>query len=308
MFKQDTSKPSVKVLERFMPLVIISKEALIKMQLYVEGCPNEIGWLGTATKNNDNVFFIDDVFLFEQDVHSTTTEITPEGLSSFAEELLQQPNGVEIWNNIKVWGHSHVNMSTFSSTQDDKQMETFSEGGHPWFLRIIANKKGDITIDLYDYEHGIIYSNLSWWEEVSDAEREIEKQITELKKQLANINSSIIETLKPSIADEIKQKVKFKTQVIGFNNYRNNNSRFNDNYVYNNTWDDWYNQSDDGCIKNEQDVFAIFSDEVLMEIAQCPTYLSAKQLITALEGDFDYDEYMLIWKTAKSKFGLKVGY
>ena len=302
MFKQDTSKPSVKVLERFMPLVIISKEALIKMQLYVEGCSNEIGWLGTAIKNNDNIFFIDDVFLFEQDVHSTTTEITPEGLTAFAEELLQQPNGVEIWNNIKVWGHSHVNMSTFPSTQDDKQMETFSEGGHPWFLRIIANKKGDITIDLYDYEHGIIYSNLPWWEEVSDAEREIEKQITELKKQLANINLSIIETLKPSIADEIKQKVKFKTQVIGFNN-------FNNNYAYNNMWDDWYNQSDDGLIENEQDVLAIFSDDALMEIAQCSTYTQAKELITVFEGDIlDYNEIMLVWQTAKSKFGLKVGY
>jgi len=296
LFKQDTSKPSVKVLERFMPLVIISKEALIKMQLYVEGCSNEIGWLGTAIKNNDNIFFIDDVFLFEQDVHSTTTEITPEGLTAFAEELLQQPNGVEIWNNIKVWGHSHVNMSTFPSTQDDKQMETFSEGGHPWFLRIIANKKGDITIDLYDYEHGIIYSNLPWWEEVSDAEREIEKQITELKKQLANINLSIIETLKPSIADEIKQKVKFKTQVIGFNNY-------------NNMWNDWYNQSDDGLIENEQDVLAIFSDDALMEIAQCSTYTQAKELITVFEGDIlDYNEIMLVWQTAKSKFGLKVGY
>ena len=285
-----------------MPLVIISKEALIKMQLYVEGCSNEIGWLGTAIKNNDNIFFIDDVFLFEQDVHSTTTEITPEGLTAFAEELLQQPNGIEIWNNIKLWGHSHVNMCTHPSVQDDKQMETFSEGGHPWFLRIIANKKGDITIDLYDYEHGIIYSNLPWWEEVSDAEREIEKQITELKKQLANINLSIIETLKPSIADEIKQKVKFKTQVIGFNN-------FNNNYAYNNMWDDWYNQSDDGLIENEQDVLAIFSDDALMEIAQCSTYTQAKELITVFEGDIlDYNEIMLVWQTAKSKFGLKVGY
>ena len=285
-----------------MPLVIISKEALIKMQLYVEGCSNEIGWLGTATKNNDNIFFIDDVFLFEQDVHSTTTEITPEGLTAFAEELLQQPNGIEIWNNIKLWGHSHVNMCTHPSVQDDKQMETFSEGGHPWFLRIIANKKGDITIDLYDYEHGIIYSNLPWWEEVSDAEREIEKQITELKKQLANINLSIIETLKPSIADEIKQKVKFKTQVIGFNN-------FNNNYAYNNMWDDWYNQSDDGLIENEQDVLAIFSDDALMEIAQCSTYTQAKELIMVFEGDIlDYNEIMLVWQTAKSKFGLKVGY
>jgi hypothetical protein len=307
LFKQSTSKPSVKVLERFMPLVVISKKALIKMQLYIEGCSDEIGWLGTVTKNNDNVFFIDDVFLFHQDVHSTTTEITPEGLSSFAEELLQQPDGIDIWNNIKLWGHSHVNMSTFSSTQDDKQMETFSEGGHPWFLRIIANKKGDLTIDLYDFQQGIIYSNLLWWEETTDLERAIEKQIAELKEQLANINSSIIETLKPAITDEIKKKVSHITNVIGFNNYKYNNI-YNYNSYCGTINNDWFSYGDDGCIKDENDVFAIFSDDALMEIAQCPTYLSAKQLITILEGEFDNDEYMLIWKTAKSKFGLKVGY
>lgn len=290
-----------------MPFVIISKEALIKMQLYVEGCFDEIGWLGTVTQNDENVFFIHDVYLFEQKVHSTTTEITPEGLSSFAEELLQQPDGVDIWNNIKLWGHSHVNMSTNPSAQDDNQMETFSEGGHPWFLRIIANKKGEFHIDLYDFQQGIIYSNLPWWEETTDLERAIEKQITELKKQLANINSSMIETLKPSITDEIKKKISRINNVIKFDNRKYNNV-YNYNSYCDTVDNDWFFYSDDGCIKDENDVFALFSDNMLMEIAQCSTYLSAKQLITTLEGDFDHDEYFLIWNTAKSKFGLKVGY
>jgi hypothetical protein len=160
---------------------------------------------------------------------------------------------------------------------------------------------------LYDFQQGIIYSNLLWWEETTDLERAIEKQIAELKEQLANINSSIIETLKPAITDEIKKKVSHITNVIGFNNYKYNNV-YNYNSYCGTINNDWFSYGDDGCIKDENDVFAIFSDDALMEIAQCPTYLSAKQLITILEGEFDNDEYMLIWKTAKSKFGLKVGY
>ena len=89
---------------------------------------------------------------------------------------------MDIWNELRGWGHSHVNMGITPSGQDDNQMETFSEGGHPCFLRIIANKKGEFRIDLYDFQQGILYSNLPWWEETTDFERAIENQITELKK------------------------------------------------------------------------------------------------------------------------------
>ena len=93
-FIQSSTKPSVQVLDTFLPIIIISKDALSKMQLYCELCNTEIGWLGTAFYKDKSVIYIADVFLFKQDVHSTTTEITPEGLSEFAEELLQQEGGL----------------------------------------------------------------------------------------------------------------------------------------------------------------------------------------------------------------------
>src|SRR5690606_11009605 len=108
-----------------------------KMFIYVDECNDEIGWLGTAKimeGNEHNIVFIDDVFLFDQEVHATTTEITPEGLTEFANELIEMGDkGIEIWNNIKVWGHSHVNLGVSPSGQDDKQMKTFRDGGHDWF-------------------------------------------------------------------------------------------------------------------------------------------------------------------------------
>lgn len=212
LFKENLkANTSIKVLQRCIPTITISPDALIKMQLFVENCTDEVGWLGTAYKNEkENNIYINDVFLFDQEVHSTTTEITPEGLSSFAEEILQEENGMEIWNNLKVWGHSHVNMSVSPSGQDDNQMSTFADGGHDWFIRIIANKKGDMRVDLYNYTLGVIYNELPWFENISDEELEIEKQIAILRKYLEEIKGKRIKIYEDYIKEEIKEKVKKK--------------------------------------------------------------------------------------------------
>ena len=78
-FNVSTTKTTVDVLQACVPEVIISKEALIKIKLFIQGCNEEIGWLGTAHQEK-NTIYITDVMLFEQNVHSTTTEITADGL------------------------------------------------------------------------------------------------------------------------------------------------------------------------------------------------------------------------------------
>ena len=83
-----------------------------------------------------------------------------------------------------MWGHSHVDMGVISSAQDDKQMETFADGGHNWFIRIIVNKKGDIRLDLYDYENGIIYNNLPWDAIMSEKEEQLYREIDLLEQEI----------------------------------------------------------------------------------------------------------------------------
>jgi hypothetical protein len=215
-FKESSTKQSVKVLESCMPQILISSDAIIKMQLFIENCSEEVGWLGTAYLR-DGVYYIEDVFLFEQEVHATTTEITPEGLSDFAMELLQQPDGVEIWNNMKVWGHSHVNMGVTPSGQDDAQMVTFKEGGHDWFIRLIANKKGDLKIDLYEYTNGLIYLDLPWEVVINENEDNIQAQIAILEEQLTLLRAEQSELNTIGISEEMKVKVRKKTYGTGAN-------------------------------------------------------------------------------------------
>lgn len=219
MFKErESAKTKVEAVQAFMPIVLISSTALTKMQTYVEQCSDEIGWLGTATrtegKNND-IYFVEDTYLFDQEVHATTTEITPEGLAEFAEEILQLDGdeGLKIWNNLRMWGHSHVNMGVTPSGQDDTQMETFKEGGNPWFLRIIANKKGELKIDLYDYEKSIVYLDLPWVEKPEEEEMKIRAKIDKLEQQLDELASKRLSEHEEEITKEMEEKVRKKSYI-----------------------------------------------------------------------------------------------
>lgn len=222
MFKE-RNKPTttVKTIASLAPQVAIMQIALDKMKLYVDECNDEIGWMGTARREN-NFILIDDVFLFAQEVHATTTEITPDGLSEFATELLEQGDaGIDIWNNLKMWGHSHVNMGITPSHQDDKQMETFKEGGHDWFLRLIANKKGELKLDLYDYHNGIIFTDLPWVAVQAAEENELQKQIDALYAQMDALAAEREAALKTGIVAEMKMKVS-KLVYVSTNGYQRN--------------------------------------------------------------------------------------
>lgn len=313
-FISNSTKPSVQVLDAFLPTIIISKDALAKIQLYCELCNTEIGWLGTAFCEDKSVIYIADVFLFKQDVHSTTTEITPEGLSEFAEELLQHEDGLSIWNNIRLWGHSHVNMSTTPSTQDNEQMVTFAEGGHDWFVRMIANKKGDLSIDLYNYDQGIIYRNLNWWEEQTQEELDVVAKINELQAYLETLNTTCTDKYKEPINQEIKDKVKEKYQhnAIDFNNNWINyyNSRRNNYLNIDDIYDNnslFTNHTDDGIIKCASDVFDHFDDKLQQEIYKCRSYHQAKIFIESLYDEYTTDEIWIIWTTIRDKFDTKKG-
>lgn len=203
----------VEVIKSIGLMVGIQSEALMKMQVYTEECSDEIGWLGTAYYDKEsNIMEIRDVFLFDQEVHATTTEITPEGLAEFAEELLLLGDeGIEIWNNLKVWGHSHVNMGVTPSAQDNSQMETFKDNGHDWFIRIITNKKGELKLDIYNYEEGLTYLDVPWVAISPKDEIEIVKQIQLLEAQLDSMRDEKIQTVSNIITEEMKVKVRKKT-------------------------------------------------------------------------------------------------
>lgn len=222
----------VRILKNFEPILTINKIAMDKMKEYIDQSKLEIGWLGCAERTKEG-YCIDDVFLFEQEVHSTTTEITTEGLNNFAMELMSEENGLEKWNNMRVWGHSHVNMTTSPSSQDEKQMDLFIENPNDFFIRIIGNKKGSFKIDIWDFELGLIYEDMNY---TISYEKEVEEQVSILNKQIKILQEKLKnllipnQDLKKEIEKEIKSKVSEKTYT---NKYKN----------YSTSYSNWYTKS-----------------------------------------------------------------
>lgn len=162
----------------------ILPEAKAKMEMYCDLSDGEIGWLGYVEKIDGSGFIITDCILLKQEVNGTTTEIDPGALLEF-----WNATPVEDQCKIKIWGHSHVNMSPSPSGQDDSQMEYFKDG-NPWFIRLITNKKREYHIDIFDYANGI------------------KVHMDQADLQIYNPKLS---ELKAQIEEEIKEKVSKKT-------------------------------------------------------------------------------------------------
>ena len=169
-FTQDAARPftsigsgrEVRLIGKH-PVIQIDPEAMVTMHRYVDQCSTEVGWLGTAEKKQDGTIFIGHVFLFKQSVSGVTTKLSSEGLIEVSQKLLQQgEEGERLIENLRFWGHSHVNMACSPSGQDDLQMDDFKENGAPFFVRGIFNKNGDVRFDVYDFARGIILVDCKW--------------------------------------------------------------------------------------------------------------------------------------------------
>lgn len=159
------------------PQIKVMPEAMYKMRYYIDKTDKEIGWLGYVNKISDTLYVIEDVVLLKQRVHAATTEIDPAAIAELVTELCKTEEGREKYSKLKMWGHSHVNMSTCASGQDNAQMDDFAND--TYFIRLIGNKKGEWNVCLYDYANNILWSELglSYYLEVSVSDEELEADI-----------------------------------------------------------------------------------------------------------------------------------
>lgn len=224
-FTQRTGKPRIEKIggEPTDIFVYIKPEALDKMWHYVNLATKEIGWLGKVTRVKDEEendtynFIIDDVYLFTQTVTAVETVIDDEALGNFCSEIMtsydDKDEAMEVINHIKLWGHSHVNMGVSPSGTDNTTMDNFGETVSDYMIRIIANKSGELKIDIYFYDEKFKAIDVPW----------------------SPIQTHIIDS--ESIKNEIAEKITERTyQYSSFGNNRSGYSgyysRFN-NYAYN---------------------------------------------------------------------------
>lgn len=151
-------KGEVKSLSGRAPRVLLPIIVKLKMDIIVEEGHgrDEVAFLGTVERTGRD-FLVTDLFIPKQEVHAATCEITPEGLLELANNLT-----ADQFNKLRIWGHSHVDMGTSPSGQDQDQMKALAQNCNDFFIRVIANKKHEVTFDIFIYDQDILVSDAQW--------------------------------------------------------------------------------------------------------------------------------------------------
>lgn len=142
------------------PRVELAYGVLLDMY-YVTGYAghNEFGWLGTVKREGD-LLKPEEIFLFEQDVNCSSTDLNPEHIAQVATDLIRAGQKDKV-NALKFWGHAHPGNSTSPSQQDDDTMRILANGNE-WFLRGIFGRNGRIEFTLFDYKSGLRFNDIPW--------------------------------------------------------------------------------------------------------------------------------------------------
>lgn len=158
--------------------------AWTKMQALIREFDKEVAWHGVARRGTDETkdeYFIDDIMVYPQEVTGATVNTDQEKYEMW---LMQHDD--EVFNNIRMQGHSHVNMGVSPSSVDTTHQEKILEQleDDMFYIFVIWNKKNDKTIKIYDLAKNILFDTTDVDVMVIEDETGIEKFVRESKKMV----------------------------------------------------------------------------------------------------------------------------
>jgi len=155
-----------------------------KIIALVNNFQDEVGWHELATRKDKNEFVIEDVLVYPQEVTGSTVN-TDQKL--YTEWLYEQ--NADIFNQIRMQGHSHVNMGVSPSGVDDGHREKILDqlDDDMFYIFMIWNKSLKTHSLIYDMANNILYEdtdivvkisgNDTFEEFLSDAQSKVQKKV-----------------------------------------------------------------------------------------------------------------------------------
>ena len=140
------------------PTIQVTATAYMKMLELVNQSEVECSWHGLVHRfPEENTYLIYDVLVFPQINSPTSTTTDEKEFAEWQTALIMDMNfPIE---ELRMHGHSHVNMSVFSSGIDDKYQKdliTKVDDGD-YYIFFIMNKKMDICMFLYDFSQQVMF-------------------------------------------------------------------------------------------------------------------------------------------------------
>jgi len=137
-------------------IVWLATEAYKKIVALVTEFKDEVGWHGAVTRCGDREFVIEDILVYPQEVTGSTVNTDQ---SAYTEWLYSLDD--DTFNQIRMQGHSHVNMGVSPSGVDDKHRQQILDQLEPdmFYVFMIWNKSLTVHTLIYDMARNILYED-----------------------------------------------------------------------------------------------------------------------------------------------------
>jgi len=191
--------------ENSQALVLLTPEAYRKILALVTSFSDEVAWHGTVSRSGDNEFTIEDILVYPQEVTGSTVN-TDQIL--YTEWLYSLED--EVFNKIRMQGHSHVNMGVSPSGVDSSHRAKILEQLEPnmFYIFMIWNKSLSVHTLIYDMERNILYEDQDVDVKIQGDE-EMDIFLSDAKEK---VQKRGVTTTKPSRKIHVKKRPKRQIQ------------------------------------------------------------------------------------------------
>ncbi len=133
------------------PKVLLSEKAYMKIMHLVLKQSNEIAWHGVVEKHEAvNSYLITDILVYPQVISMATVDAS----DNYSKWLIKNHS---ILNQIRMQGHSHVNMPAVPSATDKNYYREMISQIDDYYIFMIINKTQNIYMEFYDCQNNIIF-------------------------------------------------------------------------------------------------------------------------------------------------------
>ncbi len=157
-----------------------TEKAWLKQDCLVRNFDKEIAWHGVAKRGEEkDTYIIEDILVYPQEVTGVTVTTDQEKYQMW---LYQHDD--DVFNNIRMQGHSHVNMGTTPSGVDTTLYEQFlgQLDDTMFYIFLIWNKRNEKTIKIYDLAENTLFETKDVEVEVLDGDIGYYKFLNEAKE------------------------------------------------------------------------------------------------------------------------------
>lgn len=172
-------------------ILYFTELAYLKMKMLVESSDKEVAWHGLVKRHPQeaNAFVVYDILVYPQKVTGVTVETDQEEYQNW---LMGHDD--DTFNSIRLQGHSHVNMSTTPSSVDMDLYEGIVSQltNDMFYIFIILNKRGEKTIQIYDFMSNLVFNTEDVSVEIIDDNTGVKRFIENSKNMIKAEHKSYI--------------------------------------------------------------------------------------------------------------------